>query len=282
MRLYKIGISFLLVFALVFAAAFAEDTTSLIIGSRTTQSFTDEPVAEEDLRTILEAGLAAVSAINQQPWYFVAVTNKEVMEEINGSAGSFGSMPAGGAHSGGMPWGDSSGGNMPGGNMPWGDSSGGNMPGGNTPWGNAPSGDVPNDSAPASNTSWGETPTGDAPAGYTPAGGSEKAALGDSPAAIIIYMDESTSSPNPSFDCGLACENMVIAAKALGDGAKVISSPTRPLNGSEHDALCEKLGVDKSYTAVAVLLIGRESETADGVTSASVRSALEDKVSLVD
>ena len=119
------------------------------------------------------------------------------------------------------------------------------------------------------------------PAGSA-SGGSARAALGDSPVAIVIYMDESTSSPNPDFDCGLACENMFIAAKALGYGAKIISSPTMQLNGSDHDALCERLGVDTSYTAVAVLLIGREAESADGVSGASDRSALDDKVSFVD
>ena len=108
-----------------------------------------------------------------------------------------------------------------------------------------------------------------------------KAALGDSPVAIIIYMDESSKSPNPNFDCGLACENMLIAAKALGYGAKIVSSPTMQLNGENHDALCEKLGVDASYTAVAVLLIGHEDTAVDGSTSASVRDALDAKVSFV-
>ena len=119
------------------------------------------------------------------------------------------------------------------------------------------------------------------PGGNMPGGGA-KAALGDSPVAVIVYMNESTSSPNPSFDCGLACENMFIAAKALGYGAKIISSPTMQLNGENHDALCEKLGVDRSYTAVAVLLIGHESEEVDGASGASARDSMEGKVSIVN
>lgn len=94
-------------------------------------------------------------------------------------------------------------------------------------------------------------------------------------------VNENTSSPNASFDCGLACENMFIAAKALGCGAKTVSSPTMQLNGANHDALCEKLGVDKAYTAVAVLLIGHEAQAADAATGASVRNGLADKVSIV-
>ncbi|MBR3763422.1 MAG: hypothetical protein IKK57_02590 [Clostridia bacterium] len=53
------------------------------------------------------------------------------------------------------------------------------------------------------------------------------------------------------------------------------------LNGENHDALCEKLGVDKAYTAVAVLLIGQPQAQTDGTTSASVRNTLEEKVSYV-
>lgn len=36
-----------------------------------------------------------------------------------------------------------------------------------------------------------------------------------------------------------------------------MSSPTMSLNGANHEALCEKLGVDPSMQAVAVLLIGK-------------------------
>lgn len=120
-----------------------------------------------------------------------------------------------------------------------------------------------------------------APAAPT-AAASSKAALGDSPVAIVIYKDVSTPSPDPSFDCGLACQNMVIAAQSLGYGTKIVSSPTTALNGDQHDALCEKLGVDTALQAVSVLLVGRVDNAVDGASGASVRSALEDKVSYVE
>ena len=94
-------------------------------------------------------------------------------------------------------------------------------------------------------------------------------------------MDGNTASPNPAFDCGLACQNMVLAAKALGYGAKIVSSPTMRLNGEDHDALCEKLGVDTSCTAVAVLLIGSEAATVDGTSGASTRDTLDEKVRFI-
>lgn len=113
-------------------------------------------------------------------------------------------------------------------------------------------------------------------------GGGAKAALGDSPLAILIYMNENTSSPNPpAFDCGLAAQNMYIAAVSLGYGAKIISSPTMTLNGADHDQICEKLGIDTSLTAVAVLLVGKPDSSVDGVTGATTRSGLEEKTSII-
>ena len=219
-------------------AAYADETVNVIMQTGTTQTFTEEAVSKEDLTVILQAGLNATSAINQQPWHFVAVTNQDIMEELGAGMGFGGKAPEG------MP----AGGFTP----PEGGEAPANMP---------PMGEMP--AAPA-------------------AGGAAKAAMGDSPVAIIIYMNENTASPDPSFDCGLACQNMVIAASALGYGTKIISSPTMTLNGAEHDALCEKLGVDTALNALAVLLVGKPDTEVDATSSPSVRSSMEDKVSFVD
>ena len=48
-------------------SALADSVTDLIIGIPTTQAFSDAPVDQDDLLTIVKAGLAAASAINQQP-----------------------------------------------------------------------------------------------------------------------------------------------------------------------------------------------------------------------
>lgn len=216
-------ISLLLVCSLSLACAEGA-ALQVIMNVGTTQAFTDEAIPDEDIEAIVQAGLAAASAINQQPWHFAVITNAEVMAEIAGGS----AMPAG----------------------------------------FAPAAD--GDEAASSGAS------SSAPA----ASASVKAALGDSPVAIVLYMNEGTASPNASFDCGLACQNMVIAASSLGYGAKIVSSPTITLNGENHDALCEKLGVDPAYQAVAVLLIGH-ANTADTSTSASVRSTMAEKVSFV-
>ncbi len=59
------------------------------------RKFTDEPVAEEDLTRILRAGMQAPSAVNQQPWEFYVVTNRDVILEL--SKATMFSRPAAGA-----------------------------------------------------------------------------------------------------------------------------------------------------------------------------------------
>ena len=228
----------LAVMLLVSSAAFADSAVDVIMSTRTTQAFTDETVSSADLETILRAGISAESAINQQPWFFVAVSNQEVMSEIAGSGMGFAPPSGAGDKPEGAPAG-----------MPEGAPAG------------VPGGDMP---AP--------------PAG----GGSAKASLGDSPAAVIIYKNDGSKSPDASFDCGLAAQNMVIAASALGYGVKIVSSPTRTLNGENHDALCEKLGVDPSMQAVAVLLIGKADNTADAVSGATTREDFDAKTSIIE
>ena len=219
-------LSLLLLCALALSAS-AQTAVDVILSSGTTQAFKADAVPEDDLNIILQAGLSATSAINQQPWHFAVITNQDVMKEI----GSMGGMPAGGPPAG------------------------------------APAG-APPAGAPA-----------DMP--KMPAASGAKAGLGDSPVAIVVYMNEGTPSPDENFDCGLATQNMVITANSLGYGTKIVSAPTMTLNGEKHDEICEKLGVDKAYNAVAVLLLGVTDTDVDGATGASVRSNMDEKVSFV-
>ena len=205
----------------VFWVSAEENPVETILSIGTTQAFTEDAVSEDDLNLIVQAGLSTASAINQQPWYFVVITNPDVMTEIAQSA-----KPSGTG---------------------------------------SPSADLQGSAMSATTST-----------------GSAKGSLGDSPAAIIVYMNEGTASPNASIDCGLACQNMVLAAASLGYGTKIVSSPTMALNGDDHDALCEKLGVDAAYQAVAVLLIGQADQQADAQSGASTRNTIEEKVSFVN
>ena len=244
----------------------SDSALDVILNAGTTQAFTDEAIPEEDLEKILQAGLAAPSAINQQPWFFAAITNPEIVKEITGG-GTSADAPASETPDAG----NADNGEGPSGGMPAGDFSGSD---------GAPAGGDfgGSDGAPAGGD-FGGSDGGSS--GASAGGTSAKAGFGDSPVAIVLYKNGSSMSPNADFDCGLAAQNMVIAAVSLGYGAKIVSSPTGTLNGANHDAICEKLGVDPSLQAVAVLLIGRPDEDLDAVSSASTRDGLETKTTIV-
>jgi len=49
---------------------------------RSIRQFSDEPVAEEDVQTILDAARWAPSGMNNQPWRFVVIRNPVVKEDV--------------------------------------------------------------------------------------------------------------------------------------------------------------------------------------------------------
>ena len=53
-----------------------------ILARRSIRSFTDKKVAREDIRTLLEAGMAAPSACNLQPWTFIVVDDEERLDAL--------------------------------------------------------------------------------------------------------------------------------------------------------------------------------------------------------
>ena len=51
------------------------------------RKYTDQPVSKTDIETLLRAGMAAPTAVNRQPWHFVAVTDKAKLKELSGGRG---------------------------------------------------------------------------------------------------------------------------------------------------------------------------------------------------
>ena len=49
------------------------------------RSFTDQPVANETVETLLRAGMAAPTAVNAQPWHFVVVNERAKLDELAGT-----------------------------------------------------------------------------------------------------------------------------------------------------------------------------------------------------
>lgn len=55
---------------------------SIVTNRRSIRRYTENRVDEKDVMEILKAGMSAPSAHNQQPWHFVVIDNREIMEEI--------------------------------------------------------------------------------------------------------------------------------------------------------------------------------------------------------
>ena len=267
----------------------SEDASELLLEWKTTQYFTEEAVAEEDIEKILEAGINTTSAMNGQPWHFTAVTDEEVMEEIS-SAMSFG----GGA----APAGDFSEEDLPEGFDPEAAEGMGTDTLDETLAGDA--GAVPDEEADTETLASDETAeAGEAVQSEEGAATSEieegmaksettaesttrsKAALGDTPLAIIV-----SCADGSELDAGQATQSMFIEARLLGYGAKIVSSPTMVLNGDDADYYKELLGIPEDYSVVSVLLVGYEDTSvdtsADGVTGASERMDASEVVTYVE
>jgi len=60
------------------------ETWDAIRARRNVRAYTDQPIADEDLDRILEAGWRAPSASNRQRWEFVAITEKAQLEALVG------------------------------------------------------------------------------------------------------------------------------------------------------------------------------------------------------
>ncbi len=107
-----------------------------------------------------------------------------------------------------------------------------------------------------------------------------KAGLTDAPLAIII-----SCADGSDFDAGLACQSMAVEAQLLGYGSKIISSATIALNGERKAEFDEMLSIPDGYSAVCVLLVGKEDTTVDknmdGYTSATPRNPFDDVVTYV-
>lgn len=59
------------------------ETLKTILNRRSTRSYKKQQINEEELKAIIEAGLYAPSAMNQQSWHFTVIQKKETINKIN-------------------------------------------------------------------------------------------------------------------------------------------------------------------------------------------------------
>lgn len=53
-----------------------------IFTRRSIRKYTDQKISEEHINTLVKAGMYAPSASNQQPWHFIVITERSVLDEI--------------------------------------------------------------------------------------------------------------------------------------------------------------------------------------------------------
>jgi len=75
----------LLMAGLVYAKedATMKDTFSVIHARKSVRNFTGTPVSKSDLDKILKAGMAAPTAVNMQPWSFVVITERRILDDLS-------------------------------------------------------------------------------------------------------------------------------------------------------------------------------------------------------
>ncbi len=58
------------------------ESIDLIYRRRSIRKFTEQPLSEEQIETLLKAGMAAPSAMNAQPWEFIVITDPEILDKF--------------------------------------------------------------------------------------------------------------------------------------------------------------------------------------------------------
>ncbi len=60
----------------------ARAVSEVIHSRKSVRSFTDQKVSDDDLETLVRAGMAAPTGKNLQPWIFYIITNKDLLEKL--------------------------------------------------------------------------------------------------------------------------------------------------------------------------------------------------------
>ncbi len=53
-----------------------------IFNRRSIRQYTDRPVGDDVIESLLKAAMYAPSAVNKQPWHYIVFRNREMMEKI--------------------------------------------------------------------------------------------------------------------------------------------------------------------------------------------------------
>jgi nitroreductase len=70
-----------------------DERLNIIFSRRSIRAYTGEPLSQQDINSLLQAGMAAPSGSNRKPWHFVVVTEPAVLKAL-AAAHPFGKMIA--------------------------------------------------------------------------------------------------------------------------------------------------------------------------------------------
>lgn len=221
-----------------------DDAAKVLTEVKTTQFFTDEKVADEDIEKILSAGVNAPSAMNTQPWHFTAITDEEVAVKLANAMSSM-KPPAMNGDAPDMP----------------------------KPEGVPEDAEIMIDSEEKAPADAPKPPEGGAGFSKMP----NKAGIGDAPLTIVISCKEGSE-----LDAGLAVQNMSAEAQLLGYGTKIMTAPTMALNSDEYKEMLSVPEGQKITAVLIVGKPATEKDNPDAVSSATTRNAFDEVVTIID
>ena len=80
-------------------------------------------------------------------------------------------------------------------------------------------------------------------------------------APTVIFIFGENDFPWTQVDCGIAVENMALAAEGLGIGSVILGLPKPAFNGDKADELRAKLQCPEGYDFVVALALGYATDT---------------------
>lgn len=98
-------------------------------------------------------------------------------------------------------------------------------------------------------------------------------------APLMILISVNNSNDMKILDAGLLCQNMQIAARALGYATKIETAPARIVRKDQTGKYAELFGIPQTMSARAALFIGYHE--ADALSGASMRKSVDEVVTYV-
>lgn len=93
---------------------------------------------------------------------------------------------------------------------------------------------------------------------------------------IVISGKVSQSGATPDFDCGLATQNMFVAATSMGLGARIYGAPVAAVRSKK-----EALQIPEEFSPVMMIRVGNMEKSSDAISGASPRKTKEETVNWV-